>query len=127
MKKKKEGQPLVFLLSLCVSLSLPEAMALIQTTRLRPTAPSLFVVGPKSHVRPSTATIHHSSKAASPNGVSVSSRRSLRVVAKASTSESVPNIGDVTIFDAAGDPVLFKHLWDQDNVLLLYIYISSLP
>ncbi|XP_062156449.1 thioredoxin-like protein AAED1, chloroplastic [Alnus glutinosa] len=91
----------------------------LQTTGLGPTTTPPYLLGPKSHVRPSTATIYHSSKATSPNGVSVSSRRSLRVVATASTSEFVPNtgdvLGDVTIFNAAGDPVLFKHLWDQDN------------
>jgi hypothetical protein len=111
-----------------VCLSLPEAMAFtvphqtLQTTSLGPTTTPPYLLGPKSHVRPSTATIYHSSKATSPNGVSVSSRRSLRVVATASTSEFIPNtgdvLGDVTIFNAAGDPVLFKHLWDQDNVLL---------
>jgi hypothetical protein len=90
----------------------------LQTTSLRRTTTQASLVGPKSHLRPSTATFYQSLKATSPNGVS--SRTSLRVVARASTSEFVPNIGhglgDVTIFNAAGDPVLFKHLWDQDNV-----------
>ncbi|KAG2724092.1 hypothetical protein I3760_01G001600 [Carya illinoinensis] len=41
-----------------------------------------------------------------------------RLLARASsTSEFVPNIGDIlgdiSIFKASGDPVFFKHLWDQ--------------
>jgi hypothetical protein len=101
----------------------------LQTTSLRRTTTQASLVGPKSHLRPSTATFYQSLKATSPNGVSI--RTSLRVVARASTSEFVPNIGhvlgDVTIFNAAGDPVLFKHLWDQDNVPLFLTtpFISS--
>nr|POE61714.1 hypothetical protein CFP56_54826 [Quercus suber] len=48
----------------------------------------------------------------------------------ASTSPFSPNIadtlGDVIIFTAAGDPVFFKDLWDQNQVCV-YVFIISRP
>lgn len=50
-----------------------------------------------------------------------------RVVAKASATsgyggeEIAEILGDVRIFTAAGEPVLFKDLWDQKEVKSLYI------
>lgn len=45
------------------------------------------------------------------------------VVARAAVSDIGPSIGeilgDVSIFTAAGEPVLFKDLWDQNEVKIL--------
>lgn len=59
---------------------------------------------------------------ASPSSVTVPSSKQLpsikfRLVTRASASELSPNVsdilGDVSIFTAAGEPVMFKDLWDE--------------
>ncbi|XP_065629948.1 thioredoxin-like protein AAED1, chloroplastic isoform X2 [Quercus suber] len=111
-------------------------MALIaippQPTTLQNLPPRLFTAPPSKFSLTSPPTPNASSTSTvtysyyptkSANSVSVSnttstSRRSSLVV-RASTSPFSPNIadtlGDVNIFTAAGDPVFFKDLWDQNQ------------
>ncbi|XP_040988141.1 prostamide/prostaglandin F synthase [Juglans microcarpa x Juglans regia] len=86
----------------------------LRTTALRP--PSLLLVNnshapapPPNSTSPKFGLTFHTN-----------TRTPRRLLARASsTSEFVPNIGeilgDISIFKASGDPVFFKHLWDQNQ------------
>ncbi|KAK9990827.1 hypothetical protein SO802_025812 [Lithocarpus litseifolius] len=105
-------------------IAIPPQLTTLQN--LPPSAPpsKFSLTSPPSSNASSTSTVtfsYYPTKSA--NSVSVSnttstSRRSSLVV-RASTSPFSPNIadtlGDVNIFTAAGDPVFFKDLWDQNQ------------
>ncbi|XP_050291979.1 thioredoxin-like protein AAED1, chloroplastic isoform X5 [Quercus robur] len=108
-------------------IAIPPQLTTLQNLPPKPlTAPpskySLTSPPPPNASSTSTVTFsYYPTKSA--NSVSVSnttctSRRSSLVV-RASTSPFSPNIadtlGDVNIFTAAGDPVFFKDLWDQNQ------------
>ncbi|CAI0405492.1 unnamed protein product [Linum tenue] len=76
-------------------------------------------LSPKFHLRfPSTAAARANS-----TGFGFSTRRSVRrkppVVLRASAADFSPSIGEllgeVTVFKASGEPVVFKDLWDQNE------------
>lgn len=81
---------------------------------------------PNSHSFPATP-FNYSPKLIASKGVSVTLRNSItspRV--SVSNSEYSPqiaeNLGDVTIFTAAGEPVRFSDLWDQSQVNIPHIH-----
>ncbi|KAH1202415.1 Thioredoxin-like protein AAED1, chloroplastic [Glycine max] len=106
------------------------AMATLQSLppSFRPSIPP-----PNSHSFPATP-FNYSPKLIASKGVSVTLRNSItspRV--SVSNSEYSPqiaeNLGDVTIFTAAGEPVRFSDLWDQNQgvaVVAIWEFASAL-
>ncbi|KAJ1383628.1 Thioredoxin-like superfamily [Sesbania bispinosa] len=79
--------------------------------------PSISVSPPNSHLFPA-ATVNFSPKLMASKGSFVVTRKH-SIYARASNFQYSPTIaetlGDVSIFTAAGEPVMFKDLWDQNQ------------
>lgn len=67
----------------------------------------------------SAASLHYSPKLITSKGSLVVTRNQRGLSVRASSSQYSPtiaeNLGDVSIFTAAGEAVMFKDLWDQDQ------------
>jgi hypothetical protein len=83
---------------------------------------------PNSHSFPST-TLHCSPKSITFKDSFLVTRNKRGFSSKASSSQYSPtvaeNLGDVSIFTAAGDPVMFKDLWDQNQVSMVMFICKS--
>ena len=101
----------------------------------RPSLPSSLALSPRcssippsnnSHAFPSAKVSSSKLMGPSPKGPFGVTRRN-NVSAGASNSQYSPSIaddlGDVTIFTAAGERVAFNDLWDQNEVSVAYIHI----
>lgn len=76
------------------------------------------ITPPNSHTYPSS-TVHHTPKSNTFNSSFIATRNKRLLSSRALNSEYSPtvaeNLGDVSIFTAAGESVLFKDLWDQEQ------------
>ncbi|XP_058765273.1 thioredoxin-like protein AAED1, chloroplastic [Vicia villosa] len=65
------------------------------------------------------STVHYSPKSSTFKGSFVLTRNKPVLSSKASSSQYsstvTENLGDISIFTAAGEPVMFKDLWDQEQ------------
>lgn len=97
--------------------------ATLQSLRL-PLYPSIIPLN--SYTFP-TSTVHYSPKLTTFKGSFVVTRNKPVLSSKASSSQYsstvTENLGDISIFTAAGEPVMFEDLWDQEQVTMLkFIY-----
>lgn len=129
LQRQREFISLYFLGFISISNWNQLAMAAtLQSLALRsPFNPSISPLN--SHTFPS-ATVNYPSKLMMASKGSLVVTRKRGVSARASNSQYSPtiaeNLGDVSIFTAAGDPVMFKDLWDQDQVsMLIFTYIKA--
>ncbi|CAJ2635239.1 unnamed protein product [Trifolium pratense] len=77
------------------------------------------ITPPNSHTFPAT-TLHYSPKSITFKDSFLVTRNKRGFSSNASSSQYSPtvaeNLGDVSIFTAAGEPVMFKDLWDQNQL-----------
>ncbi|PNX61309.1 hypothetical protein L195_g052386 [Trifolium pratense] len=80
------------------------------------------ITPPNSHTFPAT-TLHYSPKSITFKDSFLVTRNKRGFSSNASSSQYSPtvaeNLGDVSIFTAAGEPVMFKDLWDQNQVSMV--------
>lgn len=100
-------------------------MAFITSLRVSSLVLSPRISPPISHTFSSIATINPSkSMASNSKGLFAVTHKKNSVSTRASISQYSPTIaedlGDVSIFSASGVPVMFKDLWDQNEVSVAY-------
>jgi len=86
------------------------------------------ITPPNSHTYPSS-TVHYTPKSNTFNSSFIGTRNKRVLSSRALNSEYSPtvaeNLGDVSIFTAAGESVMFKDLWDQEQVRMLMFVQQS--